>query len=427
MHKFIKAALACWLAAQAAATFAVTGVTYISMPGDYIGGGETKTFGPPGATITADGDKRVVHIDVTDRGNWGHLHFSAPVGGVLSLGSYPASVRYPFHSPLRGGMDVYGNGRVCDTLTGWFRVREYELAEDRNVAKLAIDFLQNCWGRQPSLYGAVRINSSLPLSVPNTVAIAGVDVDAVPGETIVLDGAQSFSRRHAPLTYEWTQVDGPAVTLQGANTAAPSFTAPEVGLNGDTLRFRLQVTDAGGKSYDDHVIVLVVSPAAKQTRVSFHGDAGDFITDGQAYRFTTHSAIIDFYRNRDDGVSARIGGDAHWQFDAATPAGTPFQPGTYLNATRFPNQDDVSPGLNLSGSGRACHVITGQFTVHQAKSDDAGNPAKLSMGFEQHCEEGAPAAYGEVLLNAVPAQELATKLRAARQRYGDEIARPAQP
>lgn len=420
MHKLIKAGLACWLAAQAAAAFAVTGVTYISMPGDYIGGGETKTFEPPAATITADGDTRVVHIDVTDRGNWGRLYFSAPVGGTLLRGSYPAAVRYPFHSPLRGGMSVSGNGRVCDTLTGWFRVREYELAENRNVAKLAIDFLQNCWGRKPSLYGAVRINSSYPLSVPNTVAIAGVDVDAVPGETVVLDGAQSFSRRHAPLAYEWTQVGGPAVTLQGANTAAPSFTAPEVGLKGDTLRFRLQVTDSVGKSYDDHVVVLVVSPAVKQTRVSFHGDAGDLVTGGQAYRLTTHSAVIEFSRNRDDGVSAVIDGDTFWRFHAATPAGTPFRPGTYLNAARFPYQDDASPGLDLSGPGGACHVITGEFTVHQAKFDDAGNPAKLSMSFEQHCEGGAPAAYGEVLLNAVPAQVLATKLRAARQRFATE-------
>lgn len=58
--------------------------------------------------------------------------------------------------------------------------------------------------------------------------------------------------------------------------------------------------------------------------------------------------------------------------------------------------------------------------MHQAKFDDAGNPAKLSMSFEQHCEGGAPAAYGELLLNAVPAQVLATKLRAARQRFGTE-------
>lgn len=420
MHRFIKAALACLLAAQAAAAFAVTGVTYISTPGDYIGGGETKTFEPPGSTITTDGNAYRVYIDVTDRGNHGHLDFAAPVGDVLSRGSYPAAVRHPFHSPLRAGMDAYGNGRVCDTLTGWFRVREYELDVKGRVTRLAIDFLQNCWGREPSLYGAVRLNSSYPLSVPNTVAIAGVDVDVVPGETVLLDGSQSFSRRHEPLAYEWTQVGGPAVTLQGANTATPSFTAPEVSLKGDSLRFRLQVTDSVGKSYDDHVIVLVVNPAAKQTRISFHGDAGDLITGGQAYRFTTHAAVFDFSRNHDDGMSARIDGDTFWYFDAAIPAGTPFRPGTYLNATRFPSQDDASPGLNFAGGGHACHTITGQFTVHQAKFDDAGQPAKLSMSFEQHCEGEVPATYGELLLNAVPPEVLARNLRAARLRYGEE-------
>lgn len=420
MSRLVKATLACLLAAHAAAAFAVTGMKYISTPGDYIGGGQTQVFEPPEATITANGDARVVHIGVTDPGNWWYLDFAAPVGSDLSRGSYPAAARYPFQSPLGAGLSMYGNGRGCNTLKGWFRVREYELDGNGNVARLAIDFLQNCEVTNPPLYGTVRINSSYPLSVPNTVAIAGADFDTVAGELTTLDGAQSFSRRHAPLAYKWTQVDGPAVDLKGAKTATPSFTAPEVGLKGDTLRFRLEVTDAAGKSYDDHVLVLVENPAARQTRISFHGDAGDWVTGGRSYRYTTRNATIDFSRNFDDGVSAAISGDTWWSFDSATPAGTPFRPGTYLNATRYPFQDDAAPGLSLSGDGRGCNTLTGQFTVHQAKFDDAGNPAKLSMSFEQHCEGGAPAAYGEVLLNAVPAQVLATKLRAARQRFGTE-------
>ena len=69
-------------------------------------------------------------------------------------------------------------------------------------------------------------------------------------------------------------------------------------------------------------------------------------------------------------------------------------------------------GLNLDGDSRGRNTLTCQFTVYQVKLNADGTPAKLDIDFEQHCEGGVPAVYGQILLNAVPHATL------ARQKYG---------
>ena len=41
------------------------------------------------------------------------------------------------------------------------------------------------------------------------------------------------------LTYAWTQTAGTQVTLDDASSATPSFTAPDVGADGETLTLEL--------------------------------------------------------------------------------------------------------------------------------------------------------------------------------------------
>lgn len=420
MSKKLKAALAVMLAIQAVAAFAVTGMKYISTAGDYIGQGITQTYLPPDASISAQGTASSTAVTVTDPNNWWSIEFASPADSTLAPGGYPDAARYPFNSPMAPGLSMTGNGRGCNTLKGWFRVREYEVDANGTVSKMAIDFLQNCEVTGPPLYGAVRINSDYPLVVPETAAIAGADFDVLSEETGTLDATQSFSRKHSPLAYRWTQVDGPAVALDNASSPTPSFAAPKVGKEGDTLRFRLDTRDKSGHLSHDHVIVLVMSPRAPRTEISFHGDPGDYITQGNSYRYNPTNSLIQFSRNFDGGVSASISGDTWWNLDTASPTGTSFGPGAYLHAQRFPFQDATSPGLDFSGDGRGCNTLTGNFIVYQSKFDNLGNPTKLDITFKQHCEGAAPAAYGELLLNAVPHKVVQAKLRAARLRYGSD-------
>ena len=416
-----KSALALLIAFHASLGVAAsTGMKFISTAGDYIGGGTTQTYLPPEASITATGSAGVVSVSVSDESHWWYLDFASPTNRSLKKAKYADAARYPFNSPLAPGMSVYGDGRGCNTLKGWFRVRQYELDESGNVAKLAIDFLQNCEVTGPPLYGAVRVNSDFELHVPDTAAVAGADFTILGGEKGKLDGTQSFSRKHAPLSYAWTQTDGPAVVLDDPHAKAPRFTAPAVGDEGASLRFELVVTDAQGGTARDNVVVRVESANAARTQVSFSGDEGDYITQGLRYRFDTRNASIQFSRNYDGGVSVSINGESWWTIDTAVPMGQVYREGVYRKAQRFPFQDEKSPGLDLSGDGRGCNTLTGKFTVYEAKFDDRGEPKRLDIGFVQHCEGVEAAARGEILLNAVPHELAASRLRAARLRFGDE-------
>jgi MYXO-CTERM domain-containing protein len=64
---------------------------------------------------------------------------------------------------------------------------------------------------------------------------------------VALNGTSSFDADGQTLTYQWTQLSGPAVTLSNAASATPSFTAPEVSSD-SVLAFQLVVSDGTDSS-----------------------------------------------------------------------------------------------------------------------------------------------------------------------------------
>mgnify|MGYP001413959964 CR=1 FL=1 len=98
------------------------------------------------------------------------------------------------------------------------------------------------------------------------VADAGPDQTVQEGSPVLLDGTASYDPDVEPLTYQWTQLFGPAVTLLGGNTVLPTFVAPNVGAGGATIVFDLTVTDphtlTGPDSVSIHVTNLNQIPVA---------------------------------------------------------------------------------------------------------------------------------------------------------------------
>jgi len=94
---------------------------------------------------------------------------------------------------------------------------------------------------------------------PGPIADAGPDQVGVPrGTMVTLDGTLSSDPDGDPLTYSWTQLAGPVISLAGASTATPTFTPTLAG----TYVFRLEVDDAFGGTGSDTVTVIVVNGAA---------------------------------------------------------------------------------------------------------------------------------------------------------------------
>lgn len=111
------------------------------------------------------------------------------------------------------------------------------------------------------------ISSSVADSVTVTVAanrvpVANAGTDQGPidtGSTITLNGGGSTDPDGDPLTYSWTQISGPAVTLSNPNSANPSFVAPAVSGGSQDIVFQLVVSDGQVSSAPDQVRVTVRS------------------------------------------------------------------------------------------------------------------------------------------------------------------------
>ncbi|GGR67635.1 hypothetical protein GCM10010269_03040 [Streptomyces humidus] len=142
----------------------------------------------------------------------------------------------------------------------------------------------------------------------------------------------------------------------------------------------------------------------------FGGDEGDYISGGRSYAYATASQDrMDISAdNAHNAVHLQLDGanGDWWSLDLAAPSGKVLAPGTYTGATRHPFNGPAEPGLDLSGNGRGCNTLTGEFTVADVEFGPQGYVTKLDATFEQHCEGGAAAARGEVHIDnpAPPAQ-----------------------
>ncbi|MGY1495250.1 hypothetical protein ACW4TU_01155 [Streptomyces sp. QTS52] len=142
----------------------------------------------------------------------------------------------------------------------------------------------------------------------------------------------------------------------------------------------------------------------------FSGDEGDYISGGRSYAYSTASQdrMNSSADNAHNAVHLSIDGanGDWWYLDLAAPSGQALAPGTYTGATRYPFNEPTEPGLDLSGNGRGCNTLTGEFTVSDVEFGPQGYVRKLDATFEQHCEGDSAAARGEVHINnpAPPAE-----------------------
>ncbi len=102
-------------------------------------------------------------------------------------------------------------------------------------------------------------------SNPTPTAVSGEAQSVASGETVTLDGSHSLNPYGQPLEYEWTQTSGPPVSLAGALSAKPTFTAP---WGPASLVFSLVVTNAATSSAPSTVTVTVSKPKPEPTAAS---------------------------------------------------------------------------------------------------------------------------------------------------------------
>jgi hypothetical protein len=143
------------------------------------------------------------------------------------------------------------------------------------------------------------------------------------------------------------------------------------------------------------------------------GEPGDYIGGTTSYLYTTTTGVfgISAGDNNKDGLVDSVNvsyNDAnfnHWwylNFNTYQVAGKNLVPGFYDNAQRAAFTSTGHPGLDISGDGRGCNMVTGNFTVHEANYDYSVSPPKVlnfTASFEQHCEGGTAALLGTIYYN----------------------------
>ncbi len=377
-------------------------LTMTSDPGDYIGGGQTYNYTNQTGTFGVSTYGKDLMVSYNDPGyvNSWDLEIGGPEFGPLQLGTYTGATRAAFRGPTEPGLDVSGNGRGSNTLTGSFVIKKIIYGANGTVVSLWATFEQHSEGAVPALRGEIKYNVDSTATPVNQApaTYAGVDQRIVYPATANLSGLvqdDGLPIGHV-LVPTWSQVSGPGTTTFSQPSAlqtTASFSVP------GQYVLQLSVSD-GLLSGSDTVTITVVDPSV-QTSLVMTSDAGDYIGQGQTYSFdlTTGS----FSLNSSEStltISYGDGANQWWDLDFATPGNAPFTVGTYTGAARAAFKDPSQPGLDVSGDGRGSNTLTASFTVKKVIYGPSNNVVSFWATFEQHSEGATPALRGEVKYNA---------------------------
>jgi hypothetical protein len=345
--------------AQAAAS-PTSFVTMFSDPGDWIGGGTQRLFDPSDASMSVIGTPADVSVDVSGGtlGDYYTLEFAAAPGHSLAPGVYVDAQRAPFREAGHPGIDIYGSGRGCNTISGLFEVRDIGVNGAGNVNRLWLVYEQHCEGANAALFGEVRLgeppSADPALTAPRTVRWPASDAGRA--STVVPVTLHAFD---GPVTVTGT-------SLVGANPSDFGIRADEctgktllgsscevwvryVPANAGTRFATLRISDSAGTHRD---VALQGFAYGGSTRVTMTSDPGDYIGQGLNWSYSiAHDDLGAGGSRQLVGFGVNAANGDWWSADFAPAQGDILTPGTYPNATRYPF-NGTGPGLDVSGNGR---------------------------------------------------------------------------
>lgn len=253
-----------------------TSLTMQSDPGDYVGQGRTYTLDSTTGRFSnyrfSSDVKDGIRIDYysnefpTD-GSWWMLSFSAPQGAKLGTGVYQGATRDAFAVPGTPGLEIFGEGRGSNQLTGEFEVRAFDFDDAAAIALFDATFEQHSEGGSPALRGQIlyNVSSDIPGVLANDSGGGGAAVRAVlvtsptHGRISLRDDGSFTYRPNSDYSgvdsFQYSVTDGlqtsaPATVMINVEAPAPAKLA-FVGtvanaVAGQSLVVRVAVQDAGG-------------------------------------------------------------------------------------------------------------------------------------------------------------------------------------
>jgi hypothetical protein len=177
-------------------------VSFSGSGGDYITQDRQWSYDTTSSTIkaTASADGNRLNLGI-DGDTWWYLDFAAPAGESLTAGvTYDGATRYPFNEADEPGLDLSGDGRGCNQLSGSFTVLAADFNPDGSVEEFEATFEQHCENSATSVAtGRVVItNGPAPVELTVDADVTSGTFSRVSGR-VVLTGTVTCSRE--------TQVD----------------------------------------------------------------------------------------------------------------------------------------------------------------------------------------------------------------------------
>lgn len=127
---------------------------YTSDPGDYIGAGGKATYTGATSTFSTGPHGDGVQYTVSgERDNWSAT-LTPPTGEQFEVGRTYQAERSAGDGTA--GLDVYGDGRGCNAVTGELTVTKLGRDADGTINAFAATFVQHCEGGEPALHGTIH-------------------------------------------------------------------------------------------------------------------------------------------------------------------------------------------------------------------------------------------------------------------------------
>ncbi len=182
-------------------------------------------------------------------------------------------------------------------------------------------------------------------------ANAGPDQTVTVGAQVSLDGSGSSSP-HGPVSYSWTQIGGPSVTLNNASAAQPTFTAPA---SATTLTFNLTVND-GPLTASDTVVITVDWPACPAS-------SSNSYSGFTAFQVENDNPLRPAWNHADKNLALRS-----YIFDGSV-TGSALQ-----IANLYPDDDPNAPRLRALFGDRRLPTVLNAYDVHEWNWATSPNP-----------------------------------------------------
>jgi hypothetical protein len=131
--------------------------------------------------------------------------------------------------------------------------------------------------------------------------------------------------------------------------------------------------------------------------LTFQGLSGEFVSAGHSVSLPAGTLVSVTEPNP---RSLELTFETHdgWELDLSAAQDSQLAPGTYKGAARYPFEEGNEPGLSLSGAGRGCNKVSGEFTVTKLRRDRENHLLELAARFTQRCDDGRQPVKGMVTI-----------------------------